>query len=90
MTTIQGRSRDFPFDRAKYTLDVTTRVSRETKRQMVSRGALPSEVDAEVTYATKTELTAIKALSNSELSVCQGFNTLPSRYAAQKTANPDL
>jgi len=84
MTTIQASAREFPFDRAKYTLDVTTRVSKETERRMASSGALPSEVDSEVSYATKKELSAIANLSDSELGVCQGFHTLPSRYLAQK------
>jgi len=82
--TIQASAREFGFDRKQFTLDVTKRVSKEVAHQLATRGTLPSEIEAEVAWATKAELTAIAQLSDHELGVCSAFNTLPSRYAAQK------
>jgi len=85
MTTIQRSSREFPFDRAKYTVAITERVSKDVTRQLAnSPGILPSQLESEIGHATKKELEAIKALSDRELGVCEGFHTLPSRYLAQK------
>jgi len=83
--TIQASAREFPFDRAKYTLDITTRVSKDVTRQLAnSPGFLPSQLESEIGHATKKELAAIQSLSDVELGVCEGFHTLPSKYLAQK------
>jgi len=88
--TIQGSAREFPFNRQKYVLAITARVSKDVTRQLANtRGLLPSQLEGEIAHAQQKELTAISSLSDSELGVCEGFRTLPSRYLAQKTANPD-